>query len=109
VRAIADGFAEVETPLGLLKGRDGGRLAVGAPATLFVRPERLRPAASGIPARVAETAFEGHLTHIGMRAADGHKLNMSLGRDLGADTLTPGDQIAVAYDPAEAIVLRNEG
>jgi len=36
-------------------------------------------------------------------------LNMSLGRELGAHSLTPGAEIAVAYDPADAIVLRNEG
>ena len=75
---------------GLLKGRDGGGLALGAPATLFIRPERLRPAETGIAARVTDTAFEGHLTHVGLRASDGHRLNMSLGRDLGAHSLTPG-------------------
>jgi spermidine/putrescine transport system ATP-binding protein len=109
VRALADGLAEIETPLGLLSGRDGGRLAVGAPATLFVRPERLRPAAVGIAATVTVTAFEGHLTHVGLRAGDGHKLTMSLGRDLGGAALTPGEEIAVAYNPADAIVLPNEG
>ena len=108
VRGLVDGLAEVETPIGNLKGRDGGGLAVGAPATLFVRPERLRPAAAGITASVTDTVFEGHLTHVGLRALDGHKLRMSLGRELGADSLVPGATISVAYNAADAIVLRNE-
>jgi spermidine/putrescine transport system ATP-binding protein len=105
VARLADGFAEIETPLGLLKGRDGGGLAPGAPAVLFIRPERLRPAAEGIAAEVVRTAFEGHLTHLGLAAAGGRKLTMSLGRDLGAHTLTPGTELCVGYNPADAIVL----
>jgi spermidine/putrescine transport system ATP-binding protein len=105
VARLADGFAEIETPLGLLKGRDGGGLAPGAAASLFIRPERLRPGAEGIPATVTATAFEGHITHLGLAAADGRKLTMSLSRDLGAHTLTPGTETVVSYNPADAIVL----
>ena len=108
VRALADGFAVIETPLGALQGRDGGGLRLGATATLYIRPERLRPAAVGVAAKVTETAFEGHLTHVGLVAADGHKLTMSLGRDLGAHTLAPGADVSVGYNPADAIVLSLE-
>ena len=38
-------------------------------------------------------------------AADGHKLTMSLGRDIGAGALTPGADVHVGYAPADAIVL----
>ncbi len=105
VRALADGLAEIETSLGPLKGRDGGGLAPGAAATLFIRPERLRPAEHGVAARVIATAFEGHLTHVSLQAADGHKLTMSLGRDVSAHNLATGGEIAIAYQPADAIVL----
>jgi spermidine/putrescine transport system ATP-binding protein len=105
ILSVADGLAEIETPLGLLRGRDGGGLSAGAAATLYVRPERLRPAATGVPATVISTAFEGHLTHVGLQAADGHRLTMSLGRDVGAQALAPGETIAVAFDPSEAVVL----
>ena len=105
VRAVADGVAEIETPLGLLKGRDGGGLAPGAPAVLFIRPERLRPGAAGIAATVTATAFEGHLTHVQLATPDGAKLVMSLGRDLGAHLLTPGLEIFVEFPPADAVVL----
>jgi spermidine/putrescine transport system ATP-binding protein len=105
VAAIAEGFAEIETPLGRLRGRDGGSLGVGAPATLFVRPERLRPAEAGVAVSVIQSAFEGQLTHIVLGAANGQKLTMSLGRDLGAHLLTPGLEISVGYNPSDAIVL----
>jgi spermidine/putrescine transport system ATP-binding protein len=105
VRALADGLAEIETPLGNLKGRDGGGLEPGAPATLFIRPEQLRPESEGVRAQVTATAFEGHLTHVQLAAADGHKLVMSLGRDLGAHLLEPGMEIAVGFPPADAVVL----
>ncbi len=109
VRAVGDGFAEIDTALGILKGRAGAGLEPGVAATLFVRPERLRPAAEGIAAKVTETAFEGHLTHVGLICADGLKLTMSLGRDIGEQKLTPGAEARIGYNPADAIVLRQEG
>jgi spermidine/putrescine transport system ATP-binding protein len=108
VARLAEGMAEIETPLGAMRGRDGGGLSPGAAATLFIRPERLRPAQEGFAVRVAETAFEGHLTHVGLVAGDGRKLTMSLGRDLGAHALLPGAEVAVGYNPADAIVLAAE-
>jgi spermidine/putrescine transport system ATP-binding protein len=105
VRALFDGLAEIETPLGPMKGRDGGGLDVGAPATLFIRPEQLRPEADGVRARVTASAFEGHVTHVRLDAEPGHKLVMSLGRDLGAHLLTPGLEICVGFAPLDAIVL----
>src|SRR5579863_221178 len=87
VRGVSNGLAEIETPLGVLRGRDGGGLTAGAAATLYVRPERLRPAAAGVAGTVISTAFEGHLTHVSVQAADGHRLTMSLGRDVGAQAL----------------------
>ncbi len=105
VRALTQGMAEIDTPLGFLRGRDGGGLVPGAAATLFIRPERLRPASDGLAARVVETAFEGHLTHVGLIAADGRKLTMTLGRDIGAHNLSTGSEIAVGYNPDDAIVL----
>jgi spermidine/putrescine transport system ATP-binding protein len=109
VRALAGGIAEIETPIGAMRGRDGGGLALGGAATLFVRPERLRPAPGGFAAKVVETAFEGHLTHVGLVAADGRKLTMSLGRDLGAHNLSPGREVAIGYNPDDAIVLAQAG
>ena len=38
-------MATIETPIGSLKGRAGPELTLGAPATLFIRPESLKLAA----------------------------------------------------------------
>ncbi len=112
VSGLIDGVARIDTPLGALEGRAGPGLLAGELATLFIRPESLRLAVNGaaqsISAAVAETAFEGHRTHVALRAAHEHKLTMSLGRDAGAHTLTPGAQIAVAFQPEDAIVLPGE-
>jgi len=84
----------------------GAGLAVGEAATLFVRPERLRPAPEGFAARVESTAFEGHLTHVSLIAGDGHALTMSLGRDVSAQDLTPGATVNVGFSADDAVVLR---
>jgi spermidine/putrescine transport system ATP-binding protein len=105
VTAVGDGFAVIETPLGLLKGRDGIGLAPGETATLFVRPERLRPAPEGFAARVEATAFEGHMTHLALSAV-GHALTMSLGREILAHAFVPGAQLNVGFAAEDAVVLR---
>ena len=106
VKAVADGFAEIETPLGVLRGRDGAGLEVGEAATLFVRPERLRPAPGGFKARIGSTAFEGHLTHVALTAADGRALTMSLGREVATAGLTPGEELTVGFSAEDAVALR---
>jgi spermidine/putrescine transport system ATP-binding protein len=105
VTGLADGFAMIETPLGLLKGRDGVGLAPGEAATLFVRPERLRPAPEGFAARVEASAFEGHLTHVAL-SAGGQALTMSLGRDVAVQDLIPGAALNVGFAADDAVVLR---
>ena len=109
VRSVGEGLAILETPVGTLQGRAGAGLEPGMAATLFIRPEALRPAAPGaIPAFKAEilgSAFEGHMTHIALRGEDGRALTMSLGRNLGASELANGQTIGVAFPGEEAIVL----
>ncbi len=109
VRSIRDGLAILETPIGTLEGRAGAALEPGTAATLFIRPEALRPAAPGtlsaFNAEIAGAAFEGHLTHIALRASDGRALTMSLGRHLGASELANGETVGISYASADAIVL----
>ncbi len=45
------------------------------------------------------------MTHVSLLAADGRKLTMSLGRNLGASALTPGDNIGVDFAVEDAIAL----
>jgi spermidine/putrescine transport system ATP-binding protein len=109
VSALSGGMATVDTPLGALRGRASPDLAYGQAATLFIRPEALKPAmngtAPGMTAEVTGTAFEGSQTHIALRAANGHLLTMSLGRDADASALAPGAKIGLAFSPSDALVL----
>jgi spermidine/putrescine transport system ATP-binding protein len=109
VSAMSGGMATVETPLGALRGRASPDLAYGQPATLFVRPEALKPVVNGaapdIAAEVTGIAFEGSFTHVALRAGNGQALTMSLGRDADARPLAPGAKLGLAFSPADARVL----
>ena len=109
IGALSGGMATVDTPLGALRGRASADLVHGAPATLFIRPEALNLAAPGeapdLTAMVTGTFFEGSFTHIALRAANGHHLTMTLGRDAGARTLAPGAEIGLAFASSDALVL----
>ena len=109
VAALSGGMATIETPIGSLKGRAGPELTFGAPATLFIRPESLKLAAPeatpDLMAEVSGTAFEGHFTHVSLRAANGHALTMSLGRDTDASGLAPGAKVGLAFASSDALVL----
>jgi spermidine/putrescine transport system ATP-binding protein len=109
VSAVTGGMATIETPFGPLRGRLGASIAQGKPATLFVRPEVLKLAAAGVApdltAEVTGTAFEGSVTHVAMRAANGQALTMSLGRDVDAGALAPGATLGLAFAPSDALAL----
>jgi spermidine/putrescine transport system ATP-binding protein len=105
--------AEIDTPLGRLRGRATGVLPAGAKASLFVRPEALHLAAVGTPAalqaEVTASAFEGNATHVFLAGAGGRKLTMTLSRRDDTGDLTAGKSIGLTYDPRHAIVLAASG
>jgi spermidine/putrescine transport system ATP-binding protein len=109
VGAVNDGVATVETALGALAGRAGPGLVVGAPATLFIRPEALKLAAPGatpdLTAAVGAAAFEGSFTHVALRASNGQPLTMTLGRGDEIDGLAPGAKVGIKFASADALVL----
>jgi spermidine/putrescine transport system ATP-binding protein len=109
VADVANGAATIETPLGLLKGRAGPGLSKGARAMIFLRPEAIRVAApgaaAGFEASVVNSAFEGNLTHVFLRAGDGQALTMSVGHGGAVGDLTPGARLALAVAPADALIL----
>jgi len=106
---IANGAATIETSLGLLKGRAGAGLSKGVRAMIFLRPEAIRVAAPGtavgFEASVVNSAFEGNLTHVFLRAGDGQALTMSVGHGGAVGDLTPGARLALAVAPADALIL----
>ena len=108
---VRNGFATIDTGLGRFHGRAGADLNAGEPATLFIRPEVLRIAATGatpeLTAEVEGTAFEGSFTHVALRASNGQALTMTLGRDADAAAIGVGAKIGLAFSDSEALILRS--
>ena len=109
VAELADGMAALDTPVGRLVGRRGDGLALGAPATIFVRPEALKfcapGAAAALTAEFVSAAFEGSFTHVHLRAANGLALTMAVGRGAETGALAPGAPVGLAFAGADALAL----
>ncbi len=108
ITATADGEAALETPLGVLRGRNPQTLPVGTAAQLYVRPEMLLPdpttPENRLSATVEDHAYEGNLTHLACRAA-GLRLTVLLGaRDRRAPPAS-GASIALGFAAGDARVL----
>ena len=100
--------ASVTTEVGPLAGVNVRKLMHGSDAVLFIRPEALTLApagAPGIPARVAEVAFEGNLTHLSALIASGRKLTVTLSGRAAADLPEEGSVVSLAYAATDAVVL----
>ena len=101
----AEGHAIIEGKLGRYRGTNPLGLKKGAPATLFVRPEALRLGMQDnqITAMTREIAYEGNLTHVGLRATDDSHFTVLLG---AGETAPAMDATAsFGFDPARAIIL----
>ncbi|KAB2848081.1 MAG: ABC transporter ATP-binding protein [Hyphomicrobiaceae bacterium] len=106
--SLDDKLAVVDTAAGQLKGARGEGLAVGAAATVFIRPESLHPAngaSAMLEAQVASAAFEGSATHVVMLSQGGQPITMTLGRREDIQGLAQGQRIGLDYSPKDAIVL----
>jgi spermidine/putrescine transport system ATP-binding protein len=107
------GIATVETPLGPLRGRNQRGLVNGSDAVLFVRPEVLRPNPPAdhqwIAGRIADIAYEGNLTHVGLTANKTARVTMTLGRTDANAIPAIGTDAAIGYLPGDAMVLPREG
>ena len=106
---LENGLAVIDTRLGRLTGRAGRGLVTGSMATLFVRPELVRlNAAAGdcsFPATLGDLAFEGSVTHMGLRTVQGTDLTATmLALDPGA-LPQPGAPLQAYFAPSSAIVL----
>ncbi|WP_341915209.1 ABC transporter ATP-binding protein [Ferrovibrio terrae] len=113
VVASDSGIAVVETPIGLLKGRNARGLVKGSEAVLFIRPDALQPNPPAghqwIGGRVSEMAYEGSLTHVAFSAGDiGQKITMTLGRSDAGAVPAIGTEAAIGYPVEEALVLPRE-
>jgi spermidine/putrescine transport system ATP-binding protein len=105
----ANGTVGVDTPLGSLQARNPRMLTPGDAATVFVRPESVLPGAAAADNRVratlADSTFEGNVTHLLFRAAGDIRLACMLGpRDDAAQPLA-GETITLHFAAADAIAL----
>jgi spermidine/putrescine transport system ATP-binding protein len=106
--------------LGELAGRAGEKVTLGNGdrAALFLRPEHLRPIGeldSGprLSATIEGVHFEGAWVMLDTRLeASGEKLRVQLGHEVSrqyADSLDIGQRMSFGYDPADAVVLPDDG
>ena len=110
VVSVADGLARLETARGPLAGRAGPGLMEGAAATLFVRPERARLAATppadgqSVPAVLLHVDFEGSFAMLVLAGADGGRLAVQHRND-GTGLPPEGASVHLAFAPQDAVVL----
>ncbi|HXV25558.1 MAG TPA: ABC transporter ATP-binding protein [Alphaproteobacteria bacterium] len=107
-----NGTAQIETPIGPLRGRNARDLGEGDEAILFVRPERLRlsddepgPADNLIESAVSRANFEGPFAHIFLGGADGRDIILHAPNDGSMPVLPAGAPAKVTFAAADAVVL----
>ncbi|ANT62311.1 hypothetical protein AYJ57_17985 [Salipiger sp. CCB-MM3] len=99
----------LDTPLGRLSGRATSPFSIGDRATLFVRPELMQLSSEGcdcgLEATVEERAFEGSVTHLGLRTPSNTGMAATLiAADFGM-LPNEGDRITAHFSSTNAIVL----
>jgi spermidine/putrescine transport system ATP-binding protein len=107
--------ATVDTKAGKIKARIStaarGALFKGTRAMVFVRPEAVSifreggRAANRITGRVTTGEFEGSLYNVYMETADGTRLKMAEVNRGKAMVVTPGSELEVCFDVAQAVAL----
>jgi spermidine/putrescine transport system ATP-binding protein len=111
VTAVGDNSAELDTPIGRLRGGNGHGLRVGDDAILFVRPERLGLVGAGesgenlIESAVSHASFEGSFAHIFLDGIDGRDIIISAVNDGTMPLLPPGSRVRVRFAPEDSVVL----
>ncbi len=105
VTDVAEGMAVIEGKLGRFRATNPLGLKKGALATLFVRPEALRfgAADNSLAAITREIAYEGNLTHVGLRTAEDTHLTVLLSAGEAAPEMDA--PASVGFDAARAIIL----
>ena len=75
---------------------------------LFVRPEFVQPglaAENECDAEAADFTYEGSITHVAFRAADGTKLLALLGAAARQAAPTPGARVRLGFAARDAVAL----
>ncbi|GBD44586.1 Spermidine/putrescine import ATP-binding protein PotA [bacterium HR40] len=106
VRRKAGTECLAETPLGNFRARNPQDLAEGAEGLLFVRPERLRPAAghdNRIRGRVVERAFEGPFLLFTIETSQGQRLQVQWLNE--GDVHALAAEVEVGFSAGDARIL----
>ena len=110
----ADGqFAVIDTTFGPLRGVNNRGLKVGDDAYLFIRPEVLRPAASGdtdgdttFETEALKEEFEGSFLHVFLRSENTDKpYKMAIVNDANVSRHASGSTVRISFDPSRAVAL----
>jgi spermidine/putrescine transport system ATP-binding protein len=110
----ADGqFAVIDTTFGPLRGVNNRGLKVGDDAYLFIRPEVLRPAASGdtdgdttFETEALKEEFEGSFLHVFLRSENTDKpYKMAIVNDANVTRHASGSTVRISFDPSRAVAL----
>jgi spermidine/putrescine transport system ATP-binding protein len=110
----ADGqFAVIDTTFGPLRGVNNRGLKVGDDAYLFIRPEVLRPAASGdtdgdttFETEALKEEFEGSFLHVFLRSENTDKpYKLAIVNDANVTRHASGSTVRISFDPSRAVAL----
>ena len=110
----ADGqFAVIDTTFGPLRGVNNRGLKEGDDAFLFIRPEVLRPAASGdtdgdttFETEALKEEFEGSFLHVFLRSENPDKpYKMAIVNDANVTRHASGSTVRISFDPSRAVAL----
>ena len=111
VRNAANGYAELETPVGTIRCRNPHQLGRGDTAVAFVRPETIiinghsNGRENVIDCTVASRSFEGAYTNIRLSTTSGQSLYIRLNNDGGDAEYNPDTPARVAFKADNALML----
>ncbi|MCU1427011.1 MAG: transporter ATP-binding protein [Actinomycetia bacterium] len=87
-------------------------IAVGAPAIVMVRPERVRVvmaepqnSSTGVPCTVTDLVFQGPVVRVALATADGQEVVAHIGADDQLPLLRPGDNVWAGWEGDAARLL----
>jgi spermidine/putrescine transport system ATP-binding protein len=112
VTSAANGSAAVDTPFGVLRGRNPQGLRTGDEAILFVRPEALRlgnGSEVAFESQAINLVYEGNLTHLVFRGPGNKPINVTLGYGAGTDLPGPGATARLGYSARDGLILPAKG
>lgn len=106
-------FAVIDTTFGPLRGVNNRGLKEGDDAFLFIRPEVLRPAASGdtdgdttFETEALKEEFEGSFLHVFLRSENPDKpYKMAIVNDANVTRHASGSTVRISFDPSRAVAL----